>query len=164
MQDRGESYYDDIRAKLGLPTHREQLAEAQEALKSSALQLGRGREGRGGDGGDIRNPHTGLRAPLVTPKAQEALDRSFEGGAASVRRRFPELFKDLPPSAQGEVAAALNGSAAPEASREAMRRLARPLASPLPGATGPTGSPRPKTSRGRPLGGGHGEAAQVFSP
>ena len=162
--DRGESYYDDIRAKLGLPTHREQLAEAQEALKSSALQLGGGREGRDRDGGDIRNPRAGLRAPLVTPKAQDALNRSFEGGAASVRRRYPELFKDLPPSAHGEVAAALNGSAASEASREALKRLSRPLTSPLPGAIGPTGSPRPKTSRGRSCGGGHGEAPQVFSP
>ena len=100
---------------------------------------------------------------MVPPKVQDALDGSFEGGAASLRRRYPELFRDVPPSAQGEASAALHGAAAVEAPR----RLAGPGAAaagagaPSPA---PSTSPRPKTSRGRSRGGGRGEAPQVFSP
>ena len=161
VEERSERHYDDIRAKLGLPTHREQLAQARDAAAASAQEL---RDGRSRlEVASRAGPSRGEAPGLVPPRVQDALDRSFEGGAASLRRRYPELFRDLPPSAQGEAAAALHGAAAVEAPR----RLAGPGAAaagagaPSPA---PSTSPRPKTSRGRSRGGGRGEAPQVFSP
>ena len=165
VEERSERHYDDIRAKLGLPTHREQLAQARDAAATTALEL---REGRGRlEKTSWAGPSRGEAPSLVPPKVQDALDRSFEGGAASLRRRYPELFRDLPPSAQGEAEAALNGAAATEALRSLTGPGAgagAPAPSPARAARALAASPRPKTSRGRSRGGGRGEAPQVFSP
>lgn len=169
VEERSERHYDDIRAKLGLPTHREQLAQARDVAAATALEL---REGRGRlEEASRAGPSRGEAPSLVPPKVQDALDRSFEGGAASLRRRYPELFRGLPPSAEGEAEAALNGAAA----TEALRSLPGPRGGAGAGAPAPASparaarassaaSPRPKTSRGRSRGGGSGEAPQVFSP